>query len=158
MALTKDKLRAARGPVRFTDRAAIATASTIKIGSLVMVDTATGRIKPAAVVSGARIAGVANRFVTSNGGDGTGIGNTSGTQEVIYDWGREYELAVKTAYRTTTHLGLNLFVFDDDTVTGTAAGTAAARIVVGELTEFANSTKTKAYVAVRRFGSANIAV
>ena len=82
----------------------------------------------------------------------------SGTQKALFEYGAEYLFTIKTAIRTNTSLGLNVFVADDDSVGGTAVGTAAARVVVGRLTAFEASDKSTGWVAVGVFGPTNIAV
>lgn len=134
----------------------IKTGSQIIGGGLVSRVTATGKAIPAAKTAATRIAGVAVQF---RGPNADGLGVAGGTEKVIVAWDYEVQLDVKTAIRTTTHLDLVVFVSDDKTVMGTAAGTAAVRIPVGQMRSFVDgSTKTKAWVQVRRTLPVNIAV
>jgi hypothetical protein len=126
------------------------------IGGGLVSRNATGRAIPAAKTASTRIAGVAVQF---RGANADGLGVADGSEKVIVAWDHEVQLDVKTAYRTTTHLDLVMFVSDDHTVTGTAAGTAAVRIPVGAMRSFVDGTsKAKAWVHVRRTLPVNIAV
>lgn len=156
MALSRDTVRKARGNGQI-DILPIATNSTIYIGSLVQRANASGRAAAAAAGTARKIAGVAVEFVGPNG-VGTGVGNTSGTEYVRVKYLDEHLVAIKTAIRTNTSLGLNVFVADDETVGGTAVGTSATRVAVGELIRFEASNKSTGWVAVRRFATTNIAV
>jgi hypothetical protein len=161
-ALSADKIRAQRG-AQTEERAAIGTASTIYVGSLAFRRTTTGRIFAATAATGRRVAGVCVRLDGPNGpGTGSGVGNTSGTQYAVFAYGGEWEMTIKTAIRTNTSLGLNVFAADDDVVAGTAVGTAGKRIVVGELIAWSSTTsttdKSKGWVAIRSFATTNIAV
>lgn len=159
MALSRDTNRKARG-VGIEDTIAISTGATVYVGSLVCRVNTTGRASAATAATGRRILGVVERLdSTVNGsGAGTGVGNTSGTQIALIRYGDERYVAVKTAIRTNTSLGLNVFVADDNTVGGTAVGTAATHVSVGELTAWAETDKSAGWVAIRRFASTNIAV
>lgn len=158
-ALTQGKMRRKRG-AGMRERLAIATSSTLYVGSLVCRKNSTGRAFAATAATGRRIAGVAVALHSTANGDtaGTGVGNASGTEEVEIEYGNEHLMTIKTALRTTTHLGLNFFVGDDDMVAGTAAGTAAARVTVGRLVAFEDANKTTGWVAVAVFGPTNIGV
>lgn len=159
MALTQDKIRRSRG-TPMTERVAIGTAGTLYVGSLCARRTTTGRAFAGTAATGRKILGVAvcKDGSTTGPGAGTGVGNTGGTQYALVEYGNEHLFTVKTAIRTNTSLGLNVFIADDDSVGGTAVGTAAARIVAGELVAWEASDKSTAWVAVRRFANANIAV
>lgn len=156
MALSADKAppRQSRGRANRL-RAAIATSQTVYIGSLLNFVTTTSRVRAAAAATSRKIAGVCTEF-ESDSGTATGIGNTSGTQYAWFEYGNEHLFTIKTAIRTHAAVGLNVFVSDDDTVGGTAVGTSAVRVVVGELVE--RSGTTQAWVAVHRFAAANIAI
>ena len=158
MALSADKLRNSRG-APYQNRLAVATGSTIYVGSLAVRRSTTGRALAATAATGRRIEGVVVRLDGPNGpGAGTGIGNTGGTQYAIIEYGNEHLVTVATAIRTNTSLGLNVFISDDDKVAGTAVGTAAKRLPVGELVAYEASDKSTGWVAIRRFATTNIAV
>lgn len=159
MALSADKARPARLAGR-QERGAIGTGGTIYVGSLACRRTTTGRLFAATGATGRRVAGVVVRLDGPNGPTtGSGVGNTAGTQYAVIEYGNEWEFTVKTALRTNTSLGLNLFVADDDTVGGTAIGTAGKRLAVGMLTNWSvDGSKTKGWVAVLTFGKTDIAV
>ena len=158
-ALTQDVVRKKRG-VGGRDTLAIATSITLYVGSLLNRRNTTGRALAATAATGRRILGVAQVLKSTTNGPsaGTGVGNASGTEEVEYEYGNEHLFTIKTAIRTNTSLGLNVFVIDDQTVGGTAAGTAAARVTVGVLRSWEASDKSTGWVAVGVFGPINIAV
>jgi hypothetical protein len=157
-AQTQDVIRRSRGTAS-TERAAIATSSTVYVGSLLARRNTTGRALAATAATGRRVLGVAVQKVGAQGpGGGTGVGVAGGTEYVKYEYGNEHLFTIKTAIRTNTSLGLNVFVIDDQTVGGTAAGTAAARVNAGRLVAFEASDKSTGWVAVAVFGPTNIAV
>ena len=162
MALSADAIRNTRGAGnRQVAEYVIGTGKTIYLGSLVALEESTGRAEAATAATGKRIAGVAVEFVANAGGSADGVGDAAGTESVRVAYGDEHEFTVAAAIRTNTSLGLNVFVSDDDTVAGTAVGTAGTRLAVGELVGWVDtdgSDKSLAYVAVRRFASTNIAV
>ncbi len=154
MALSADKTRDFRGTNNLRQEAfAVATAATLYIGSLVNFDT-NGRARAATAAASRRFAGVCTGFVNESGANLTNItGNTAGTVKALIGWGDEVLVSVKTAARTYINLGKHVCIFDDDQVTdATGAGTAAVRVVVGQLTEFTNSAKSEAWVALRVIG------
>lgn len=159
MALSADKNRKARGAGQLTT-VAIATSSTLYVGSLAARRNTTGRALAATAATGRRILGVVERLDSDvNGpGAGSGVGNTGGTQKALIRYLDERSFTIKTAIRTNTSLGLNVFVGDDDSVGGTAVGTAATHCVVGELVEWDASDKSTGWVAIRRFAGTDIAV
>lgn len=159
MALSKDTGRKSRG-VGIQDTIAIGTGSTAYVGSLAVRRTTTGRALAGTAATGRRVLGVIKRLDSDvNGpGAGSGVGNTAGTQKALIEYGNEHLFAIKTAIRTNTSLGLNVFVADDETVGGTAVGTAATRVNAGRLTRFEASDKSTGWVAVAEFGPVNIAV
>jgi hypothetical protein len=158
-ALTQDAIRRSRGK-GYREVLAIATSGTVYVGSLLNRRNTTGRAVAATAATGRRILGVAKMLnSTTNGpGAGTGVGVTGGGEEVEVEYGNEHLFAVKTAIRTNTSLGHNVFVADDNMVGGTAVGTAAARVVAGRLVAWEASDKSTAWVAVAVFGPTNIAV
>lgn len=158
-ALTQDVVRKSRG-AGSREVVAIGTSSTLYVGSLLARRTTTGRAVAATAATGRRVLGVAKLLNSTTAGPsaGSGVGDTSGTQEVEYEYGNEHLFTIKTAIRTNTSLGLNVFVADDQTVGGTAVGTSAARVNVGRLVAFEASDKSTGWVAVAVFGPVNIAV
>jgi hypothetical protein len=161
MALSADKSpqRASRGRPAGKSRASIVTSTTVYIGSLLNEVTSNtalpARVRVAAAATSRKIAGVCVAFEADNALP-TGVGNTGGTQYAVFEWGNEWLFTLKTSLRTNSSVGLNGFVSDDDTVGGTAVGTAAVRVVVGIITE--RPAITTAWVAVRQFAGTNIAV
>lgn len=161
MALTQDDIRTRlkRGAA-IRESFVIGTSNTIYLGSIANRRSTTGRVFDGTAATGRRIAGiVVRKDSTTNGiGAGTGVGNASGTEKVIVEYGAEFLMKIKTAIRTNTSLGLNVFVADNETVGGTAVGTAAARVNAGRLTAFEASDKSTGWVAIAVFGPTNIAV
>lgn len=157
MALTQDSIPNFRGPA-LADEMVIATGSQLYIGGLVAIDTTTGRAVPASAAADRRIAGYASFF---KGPDQNGLGNTAGDERVVVKHQCELEVGVATAIRTSAALGLSVFVSDDETVGGTAVGTAGVQVAVGELVAFVDETgsdKSRGYVAVRRFAADKIGI
>lgn len=158
MALSADKIRKTRGQPLGEERIAIKTSATLYVGSLVGRVESTGRAKAAAAATSERLAGLCVKL-EGDSGVGTGVGDTSGTEYAIVQYGHEALVTIKTAVRTNTSLGLNLFIADDDQVGGTAVGTAATRNPAGELTAFEASDKSTGWIALRRSSpDGNIAV
>jgi hypothetical protein len=156
MALTQDRnvayLKEIGGSYDY--RGAITTAIRIYRGGLVCRKN-TGRFSAATAATGRRIAGVCVGF---EGTLATGLGVAGGTEYAKLRRNLPVLVNIKTAIRTTTSLGLNVFVSDDQTVGGTAVGTAAARVVAGHLLEFEALDKSTGWVMVGVFGPTNIAV
>lgn len=155
-ALTRDKLgRNALGPSGPRIEYAIATSQQVFLGSGVQVVTSSGRVRAAAAATGRVTGGVVVELnATALAANGTG--NTGGTAKVVVEYDRPMEFAVATAIRTTTSLGVDVFWLDDDTVAGTAVGTAGVRVAAGELIGFSAANKSTGYVAVRRYRGVNI--
>lgn len=153
MALTQDFIRTQEGNGHL-EVLSIKTGEQLRVGSAVCRLNTTGR-----AVAGAgtvrRTAGVALRFLGPNA---DGLGVADGTEEVEVGYLDEYEFPVRTAIRTNTSVGLNVFWSSDDAVGGTAVGTAGVQVNAGELVRFSASDKSKGFVAVRRFAPATIAV
>ena len=157
-ALTADKSRITRGAGAIRDRLVIFTASTVYIGSLVNRLNAGGRAVAATAATGRRFAGLAVAFEGTNQ---SGLGVTAASEFVVIEYGRPAQCNIITAVRTNTSLGLNLFVSDDDSVAGTAVGSAGTRVVVGELLSWVDETgtsKATGWVNIRVTGTTNIAV
>ena len=159
-AMTQDRVARKRGSGAIRETLVIGTSNTTYVGAIVNRRTTTARAFTATAATGRRIAGVVVRKdSTANGpGAGTGVGNASGTEKVIIEYGNEVLVGIKTAIRTNTSLGLNVFVSDDQTVGGTAVGTAAARVKAGILRAFEASDKSTGWLAVAVFGPTDIAV
>lgn len=158
-ALTQDRVTRKRGAA-IRETLVIGTSNTTYVGAIGLRKNTTARLFTGSAATGRRIAGIVVRkdSTTNGNGAGTGVGNTSGTEKVIIEYGNEVSLNVKTAIRTNTSLGLNVFCSDDQTVGGTAVGTSAARIVVGQLRAWDASDKSTGWVAIGVFGPTNIAV
>jgi hypothetical protein len=155
MALLADANRDSRGPA-LKGRVAITTAATVYVGSLLAFVTTSGRVRAATAATSRRVAGVCTGFYSSTSSSASGVGNTAGTQYAEFEYGNEWLFTIKTAIRTTACLAVNGFVADDDTIGGTAVGTALVQVPVGEIVE--RSGSTKAWVAVRRFHKNNIGI
>lgn len=159
MALTRDTNRKARG-TGIEETIAIGTAATLYIGSLAVRRTTTGRALAATAATGRRILGTVIRLDsdTNGPGAGSGVGNTAGTQKALVRYGHEARVTVATAIRTNTSLGLNVFIGDDDKVSGTAVGSAGTRVAAGRLMGWAETDKSAGWVALNVIGPTNIAV
>lgn len=158
-ALTQDRVTKPRGTYLVQDYT-IGTSNTVYLGGIVHRKNVGGRVFAGTAATGRRIAGIVTRkdSTTDGPGAGTGVGNASGTQKVQVAYDGEFLLNVKTAIRTNTSLGLVVFCADDQTVGGTAVGTAAARVSVGILRAFEASDKSTGWVKVGAILPVNIAV
>lgn len=154
-ALTQDKDVLTKGPAGIVRRFVITTSQKLYRGSVAMFDEDSGRAQEAAAATGMRIAGLVESF---SGATGTGTGVAGATEFAHVRSGCLALVNVLTAIRTTTSLGLNVFASDDQTVGGTAVGTSAARVIVGELVEFEASDKSTGWVALGVYAATNIAV
>lgn len=150
-ALTADKRLKTRGTPEGEERVAIKTSATVYVGGLASRVEATGRLKASAALDGEKFLGVIVKLEGSSG-VGSGVGDAAGTEYAIVQYGHEALVEVLAAYRTSTFLGLNMFISDDQGIGGTAVGTAAARQVCGELVAFEASDKSTAWLAVKRSG------
>lgn len=148
-ALTQDKVFQTRG-TGVRQKVAIKTSATVYRGGFGSIVPGTGRLKASAAAAGEHFGGLIVDFDGPTGG--TGVGNASGTEYAIIEYGNEVKCVVKTAYRTNTFLNFNMFVSNDQEIGGTAVGTSAARQVAGELTAFEASDKSTAWLALRRGG------
>ena len=148
-AQTQDEIRTTRGLPSGEEIFTINTSSTVYRGSLIGLLEADGRAIAAAAATNQRFAGIAVDLISDGAATGTGVGVAGGTEKVQVQWGHEVLMNVATAIRTTTSLGLDVFVADDQTVGGTAVGTAATRNVVGELVAFEAADKSTAWVRLR---------
>jgi hypothetical protein len=157
MALSADATRDYRGTNNMqVETFSIKTSATLYIGSLAAFTT-LGRIQAAAAAASLRPAGVVTEIVNESGSSITAAtGNAGGTVKAKVAWGHEVLVAVKTAARTYVNLGKNVFISDDDNVTDTTgAGTAAVRVKIGSITEFADANKTTGWLALRVYGDAD---
>lgn len=148
-ALSAAKIRSIRGTVLGEERVAIGTGATLYLGSLANQVTTTGRVVAAAAATSRRFAGLVVKLEGASG-VGTGVGNTSGTEYAVIQYGMEALVSIRTAKRTNTSLNLNVFISDDDTVGGTAVGTSAVRVAAGELVAFEASNKSTGWLALKR--------
>jgi hypothetical protein len=159
-ALTADKIRDSRNVQNKTESTfSIATASTLYVGSLANFNTA-GRVVAATAAASRRFAGVVEEIVNESANAiSAATGNTAGTIKARIAWGHEVLVDVKTAARTFSNLGKNVFISTDNDVTDTTgAGTAAVRVKVGALTEMVDRTnKDEAWIALRVFGDTDAA-
>jgi hypothetical protein len=159
-ALTADKTREERSIDGKTEGVfSLATSSTVYVGSLANFNTA-GRVVAATAAASRRFAGVVEAVINeTTSALSAATGNTAGTVKVRVSWGHEVLMDVKTAARTFSNLGKNVFVSTDNDVTDTTgAGTAAVRVKIGALTEFTDRTnKDEAWVALRVFGDTDAA-
>ena len=157
-AFSAAKIRPIRGTVLGEERVAIGTGATLYLGSLANQIITTGRVVAASAATARRFAGLVVKL-EGGSGVGTGVGNTAGTEFAVIQYGCEALVSIRTARRTNTSLNVNLFISDDDTVGGTAVGTAAVRVAAGELTAFEASNKTTGWLALKRSSVAgNIAI
>lgn len=113
----------------------VATSTTIYQGALVAYNETTGRITNASAATGLTFKGVAEE-------------TKSGGQTIKFSFGHQEKL-IDAAALTAGYTGCNVAVSDNDTVTTLSdAGTAAVRLVVGEMDEHDG---TDAWVWVRKF-------
>ena len=120
-------------------RYAIATNETIYVGSLCTILTTSGRMHALGTPTAShRFVGVCEKG---------GTGNTSGT--VYADVAYMCEVLVDCATGiTSADIGRDALLSDDNKVTNTAAGTAALRIPVGEVTDIESGD---AWVFLRKY-------
>lgn len=152
-AVTADQLAELRATNLIVEEThAIGTAGTVYVGALANFSTA-GRLVSATAAASRRFAGLVTEIVNDSGSIITAAtGNTAGTVKAKIVYGCQARLAVLTAARTFTNLGKSVYVGDNVSVTdATGAGTAAVRVVVGQLVELTDS-KTKGWVALRTQG------
>ena len=157
-AITADKIRPERSLGHKLETVfTVTTAATVYIGGFVNHVVSTGRVTGAAAAASRRFAGVVEDVINDTGGALSAItGNTAGTVKVRVSWGHEVLSDINTAARTFANLGKNVFVANNNDLTDTtAAGTATLRVKVGMVTEFTNSAKSQAWVALRVFGDAD---
>jgi hypothetical protein len=158
-AVTADRAYRTRGENnKVTETVAIATAGTVYVGALANYVSSTGRVTSATAAASRLFAGIVEEIVNDSGAViSSGAGNTAGTVKAKIAWGHQVYLDVLTAARTFSNLTKNVFVGDNASVTDTTgAGTAAVRVKVGMVAELAES-KTKAWVALRVYGSGDAA-
>lgn len=136
----------------------ITTSNTLYVGALANFVTTTGRVASATAAASRAFAGEVVEILDDSGTVvSAGTGNAGGTVKARIQWGHEMLLNIKTATRTFTNLGKTVFLYDNVTVGGTSAATAAARIPVGQLASFLSlSDKTMGWVKLRDGGSALI--
>jgi len=157
-AITADKTRPERSIEKKTATTfAVTTSATIYVGGFVNHVVATGRVTGATAAASRRFAGVVESISNDSGvAVSAATGNTAGTIKAVVSWGHEVLADINTAARTFANLGKNVFVANNNDLTDTtAAGTATLRVKVGMVTEFTNSAKSEAWVALRVFGDAD---
>ena len=156
-ALSSDSIRDSRVRNNVAeDTASVATSATVFVGSLLMFD-ALGRLRAATPSAARRPAGVCTGIVNESGTPiASATGNAAGTIKATFEYDLEVLVNVATAARTQANLNKNVFILTDNDVTDTTgAGTASLRIKIGSLTQFANSAKSQAWIAVRKLGDAD---
>jgi hypothetical protein len=153
MAITADKLRKRKNlKLMETELIAVTTASTVYVGGLVNKKSATGRVAAAAATATELFAGEVLAWENASGSALAAItGNTGGTVKVLVGFGHQALVTLAAGIRTNSKIGTVVYASDNDTVQGTAAGTAAVRIQVGTLISRVGSTE--GYVSLRRLGS-----
>ncbi len=152
-AVTADQLISLRATNNLVEEThAIKTSSTIYVGTLCNFSTA-GRLLTAAAAASVRFAGLCTEIVNESGSAITAAtGNTAGTVKAKIVYGCQAWLPVLTAARTYANLGKSVYVGDNVSLTDTTgAGTAAVRVVAGQLVELTDS-KTKGWIALRTQG------
>lgn len=139
MALSADTARKRKHlPLARHESHAAGTSATIYVGSLVALNTSTGRAVAASAAASRRFLGVSEQQVT---------GNTGGTVNVKYLYGHAEYMDAATAL-TKAYIGRCCVVSDDDKVTtASAAGTAGVQVRVGEVLSI--PTANKAWVWIR---------
>ncbi len=129
----------------------IATGQTIYVGTLVTAVNTTGRATGGAVALNRRFLGLAIALP-----DGSGVGNTAGSNRVRVQYGNVALVSIRTAARTFSNIGRNVFISTNNEVsTGAAAGTAGLRVKVGPLMRFESTDKSTGWVWLRAFGDAD---
>lgn len=157
-AVTADRMSRERDVhLKCQDTKAIATAATIYVGAMVDKILATNRLTNADNVADHRFAGICEKIINDSGSViSAGTGNTGGTVKAVYSYGHTVLLNVRTAARTYDNINKNVFCDTNNEVTDTTgAGTAGLRVSVGYIVEFEASNLSTAWVALRRFSSAD---
>lgn len=142
MALSEATVRLQRnaGSKKYHDYE-VGTGATIYTGSLVCVDTSTGRAVAATDAASRKFLGVAAETKT---------GDTGGTVRCRVEWNVEAKVTAATAL-TQAYIGSNVAVSDDDAVTTVSDSSNSVR--VGELVSI---TGTNAWVALRNFSESDV--
>ena len=156
-AVTADQIQNERGSDFYEDEFAIATNATLYIGALANFNTA-GRLVDATAAASRTLAGLVIELLNDSGASLSALtGNSAGTVKARVRWGHQVKLGVITASRTYTNLDKLVYVADNANVRGTGAGTTLARVPVGPMMSFTDSTKAFAYVKLTRTSSASAA-
>lgn len=161
--LSADAIRAKRGTPQL-ERYTITTGATVYVGGSSMLVGTTGRVKAGASVtgtaaSGLQAAGVIVKLEKTDGQIGTGVGDTSGTQTAIVDYGSEFLFTLHSSIQTNTSLRKNVYFgnSDDNLAAGTScAATSGAWVPMGQLMAFDTGGKTKGWVRIARFGKTDV--
>lgn len=162
--LSADKIRRRRGTPQL-ERYAISTGQTVYVGSSALIVDSTGRLRKGEsetdVAATAReVAGVVVKLEDSDGGVGSGVGDASGTEYAIVDYGSEFLFDLHSDIQTATSLRKNLFCGNDDDnlAAGTAcAATSGSWVPLGQLMAFEASDKSTGWIRVARFGKNDVA-
>ncbi len=151
-AVTADQLSVTRAIDQLIeDVFPITTSNTLYVGALCNFVTTTGRVASATAATGRAFAGEVLEILDESGTVvSAGTGNAGGTVKARIGWNHEMLLNIKTAIRTFTSLGKGVYLADNVTVGGTAVGTSAVRVPVGQLASFLSlSDKTQGWVKLR---------
>jgi hypothetical protein len=123
----------------------VGTSAKIYAGSLVAINTSTGRAVAASVATGRKALGLSEETVT---------GNTDGTVRCRVVWNVEAKITAVATALTKAYIGSNVAVkTDNDVTTLSDAGTTALRVRVGELVSL---TGTDAWVSLRNYTQSDV--
>jgi len=145
MALSADASRTTRnaGNVMYADYP-VATSATVYKGGLGSIVTSTGRLVAGSAAASRKFVGLITETKT---------GNAAGTVLARVEWNMEAFLPTSTLI-VSARIGTNCAISADDLVTtATNAGTAAVRVLVGEVVQLGTGG---AWVAIRKFATAVI--
>lgn len=154
-ALDKDTIRDSR--VRnnvAVGSAPIANGATVHLGGIVCFD-ATGSLVPGSDTAGLRPAGILRKV--DNGSQFpifTATGNSEYNIFGTFEFANEVLMDVNPAARDGANIDKNVYIKDDNTVTGLADVTN--NIMFGKIVEFTTSSFAKAYVSPRVYGNGNV--
>lgn len=121
----------------------VGTSATIYAGSLVAVDTSTGRAVAATAAASRKFLGLSEETKT---------GDTGGTVRCRVVWNCEAKVTGATAL-TQAYIGSNVAISDDNTVTTMSAISSAKQVRAGELVSI---TGTDAWVSLRNFSESDV--
>ena len=156
-AVTADQIRQERAlNLKVFETAAVVTGQTVYLGTLLCQAPGSARVRNGAATANYVCVGIAEELVNDSGSFLSAItGNTAGTVRVKYSWGQEALFTLITAARTYTNINKTALLKTNNELEGTAVGTAAVRIAVGQIVEF--ETAGTVWVGIRRMGTGNAA-